>query len=73
MTNTVLLNKLIKKSGLKKSYIAKTLGIAIGTLSRKIANKQEFKASEMDTLCDLLGVESLEQKENIFFAEKVAK
>lgn len=73
MTNTELLNKLIEGSGLKKSYIAKVLDVAPSTLSRKIANEQEFKASEMNTLCDLLGIESLEEKEAIFFAEKVAK
>ena len=72
MTNTKELNKRIKKSGLKKSYIAITLGIAVSTLSRKISGKLDFKASEIDTLCNLLGIESLEEKEAIFFASEVA-
>ena len=72
MTNTGELNKRIDASGLKKSYIAKVLGIAVSSLSRKIANKQEFKASEIDALCNLLGIETLEEKEAIFFAVKVA-
>ena len=73
MTNTKELNKRIKDSGLKKSYIAKTLGMTLSTLSRKINNKLEFKASQMDALCELLGIESLEEKEAIFFAHEVDK
>ena len=67
MTNTELLNQRIDESGLKKSYIAKALGIRTDTLSRKINNEREFKASEINTLCDVLGIESLEEKEHIFF------
>lgn len=72
MTNTELLNQRIDESGLKKSYIAKALGIRTDTLSRKINNEREFKASEINTLCDILGIESLEEKEHIFFACEVA-
>lgn len=72
MTDKAKLNKLIKKSGLKKSYIAKVLGVAPCTLSHKISNRRDFKASEINTLCTLLGVETLEEKEAIFFAVKVA-
>lgn len=68
MTDTAKLNKRIEDSGLKKSYIAKVLGVADSTLSRKIANMQEFKASEIDTLCNILNIETLEEKEAIFFA-----
>ena len=72
MTNKELLNERIKKSGMKKSYIAKALGIAPGSLSRKIASQQDFKASEINALCKLLGIETPEEKEAIFFAAKVA-
>lgn len=72
MTNTELLNDRIDKSGLKKSYIAKALGIKPDTLTRKINNEREFKASEINALCDVLGIESLEEKEHIFFAVEVA-
>ncbi len=68
MTNTEKLNKRIEQSGLKKAHIAKSLGMAVSTLSRKISNKMDFKASEIDALCDVLGIESLEEKEAIFFA-----
>ena len=72
MTDTAKLNERIDAVGLKKSYIAKTLGIAASTLARKIANKQDFKIREIDTLCRILGIESLEEKEAIFFAAEVA-
>lgn len=68
MTNTAKLNDRIQQSGLKKSYIAKMLGIADATLARKINNAQDFKASEINALCELLGINSLEEKEAIFFA-----
>ena len=68
MTNTVKLNDYIQKSGLKKSHIAKVLGLADSTLARKINNAQDFKASEINVLCELLGINSLEEKEAIFFA-----
>jgi DNA transposition AAA+ family ATPase len=72
MTNTEKLNKYIEASGLKKSYIAKVLGVVDSTLARKINNAQDFKASEIEALCRLLNIESLEEKEAIFFAQEVA-
>lgn len=69
MTNTELLNKKIQESGFKKSYIAKAIGLksAYG-LAKKIRNETEFKAAEISMLCELLKIESLEEKERIFFA-----
>lgn len=72
MTNKELLNERIEKSGMKKSYIAKVLGMAPGSLSRKIASQRDFKASEINALCELLGIDTLEEKEAIFFNQKVA-
>ncbi len=68
MTNTAKLNEYIQATGLKKSYIAKVLGVADSTLARKINNAQDFRASEIGKLCELLGIDSLEEKETIFFA-----
>ena len=73
MTNTAKLNDRIKASGLKKRYIAKALGVVDATLSRKINNAQDFKTGEITILCNLLGIESLEEKEEIFFADEVGK
>lgn len=69
MTNTELLNKKIEESGYKRNYIAKAIGLksAYG-LSKKINNETEFKATEINALCELLKIDSLEEKERIFFA-----
>jgi hypothetical protein len=69
MTNTELLEQKISASGYKKSYIAKAIGLksAYG-LAKKIRNETEFKATEINALCVLLGIDSLEEKERIFFA-----
>lgn len=72
MTNTSLLELRIQKSGLKKSYIAKALNITPKTLANKIGNRCEFKASEIDALCKLLGINDPAEKEAIFFAKEVA-
>ena len=68
MTNTMLLNKKIDDSGYKRIYIAKAIGLksAYG-LAKKIRNETEFKASEINALCELLKIDP-EEKEAIFFA-----
>ncbi len=67
MTNKALLDKRIAKSGYKKSYIAKVLGITPETLSRKISNSSYFNINEMRALCELLGINTPEEKDLIFF------
>ena len=71
MTNTELLEKRIAQSGLKKSYIAKSIGLSPYGLTLKIQNENEFKASEIEKLCILLGIDDLEERSAIFFAPKV--
>ena len=71
MTNTALLEEKITKSGLKKSYIAKAIGLSSYGLTLKIRNTNEFKASEIEKLCILLGIDDLEERCAIFFASKV--
>ena len=70
MTNTVLLEEKITESGLKKSYIAKSIGLTPYGLTLKIRNINEFKASEIDKICIILGIDSPEERCNIFFARK---
>ena len=70
MTNTELLKDKIEQSGYKKSYIAKAIGLkSTYGLSLKINNETEFKASEINALCELLKIDSLEEKQRIFFAQ----
>lgn len=71
MTNTELLEEKILKSGLKKSYIAKVIGLTPYGLTLKVRNANEFKASEIEKLCNLLGITDLEERCAIFFASKV--
>ena len=71
MTNTALLEEKIIKSGLKKSYLAKAIGLSPYGLTLKIRNTNEFKASEIEKLCILLGIDDLEERCAIFFASKV--
>lgn len=68
MTNTALLEKKIDSSGLKKSYIAKEIGLSAYGLALKIRNTHEFKASEIEKLCVLLGISDIEERCAIFFA-----
>lgn len=72
MTNTNLLADRIQQSGLKKSYIAKVLGIDPKTLKNKLTGCTEFKESEMDAMWKLLGITDPAEKIAIFFAEEVA-
>ena len=69
MTDTKLLEEKIAASGYKKGYIAKAIGLksAYG-LSKKIKNENEFKAGEINALCEILKISSLKEKERIFFA-----
>ena len=68
MTNTTLLEEYIDKSGYKKGYIAETLGISRYTFTLKCKNKNEFKASEIETLCGLLNI-GIADRIKIFFAK----
>ena len=71
MTNTELLEEKITRSGLKKSYVAKAIGLSSYGLTLKIKNINEFKASEIEKLCILLGITDMEERCAIFFASRV--
>lgn len=73
MVNTEALEKKIRDQGIKKVFLAEKLGITSFGLSKKINNINEFKASEIQTLCELLNITSLKEKESIFFDSKVDK
>lgn len=68
MTNTALLKEYITKSGYKRSFIAKALGITSYGLALKVDNKSEFKANEIDILCKLLNI-GIRDRMRIFFAK----
>ena len=69
MTNTRLLNEVIQKSGLKKRYLAEKMGLSPYGLTLKINNDSRFYVDEVMTLCRLLNITSLTEKDKIFFSE----
>jgi hypothetical protein len=66
MTNAERLKECIKEKGLKYNYIAKQIGLSYYGLQKKINNKTEFKVSEMEAICLILGIDDIE-KRAIFF------
>ena len=71
MTNTAELNRLIEESAESKEGIASKLGISLSSLNNKIANRTEFKASEIDALQGILGLDT-HSVFAVFFASKVS-
>lgn len=67
MTDTKELEKMIAESGLKKSYIAKSLGLSRQGFKNKCENKNPFTSTEISILCKLLNITRLSDKERIFF------
>lgn len=68
MTNTKLLREKIDASGLKLSYIASQLWISPKALTMKIENQTQFKAAEIKRLSEILGIETAEEREQIFLS-----
>lgn len=73
MTDTIALKKKIAEAGLKQGYIAEKLGLTSYGLAKKINNETEFKATEIQAMCDILHITSLKEKESIFFKNMVDK
>lgn len=71
MTNRKLLEEAIQKSGLKKSHIARALGMSRPTFNSYMEGRQEFRVSHMNILCALLKID-YPQRESIFFGQSGA-
>lgn len=67
MTDTLMLELYIKKKGYTKKEVAKLLGLSFNGFMLKVNNVNEFKASEIKQLCDLLDLNDT----SIFFKDKV--
>jgi hypothetical protein len=72
MTNTELLEKKIAESGKKKIYLSEKVGLSLAGFRNCCTNKAEFKASQIQTLCEELNITSLKERHAIFFAESGA-
>lgn len=64
MTDTNKLKAKIMESGLTQEKVAKMLGISCQSLSYKINNKIDFKATEINNLCRILDISN---KDDYFF------
>lgn len=73
MVDTQKLCKRIDESGLKKYYIASKVGLTTYGLQKKINNQTQFKANEIEELCIILKIKTLEEKEKIFLQNMLAK
>ena len=71
MTDTAMLKEYIERSGLKQSYIAEKLGLSSYGFARKRDNVSEFLPSEINALCEILNIQSMEDRFAIFFTQKV--
>lgn len=67
MTNVELLSKAIKKSGLRRRFIADSLEMGYDSFYKKCNGKTQFKASEIKALSELLHL-SLEEMQEIFLS-----
>ena len=72
MTNTNLLEKKIRDSGLRIGFICEQLGISYPGFQKKLKNEggSEFKPSEIMVLAELLHL-TREEIDRIFFAAEV--
>ena len=68
MTNTALLEKLIKESGLKKGYLAKKANMSLAWLRACIKNEGEFREGQMAAIANELGITEPTLFMAVFFA-----
>ena len=68
MTNTKLLEKKIKESGKKISYLAEKCGLSYAGFRNCVTGKAEFKQSHIEILCNELDIKTLKERMAIFFA-----
>lgn len=71
MTDVKLLNDKIDESGLKRNFIADQLGITPQGFYLKTSGKNEFTASQIQKLCDILKITAQKEIKAIFFNKKV--
>ena len=72
MTNSELLEKKIRESGKKKGFLAKKVSLSLAGFYNCCNNKAEWKASQIDVLCDELNITDLNERQAIFFAKVVS-
>lgn len=72
MTDSTLLENIIESKGIKYYFLAEKIKMSYQSLRSKIDNKHEFKQSEIEKICEVLGIsDDLKLKNDIFFAKFV--
>lgn len=66
MANRKRLAEIIQSKGLKLEFVAKSIGISVGSMSNKMNGKTDFKLPEVQKLMELLGL-SISEAYDIFF------
>ena len=66
MINTELIKETIEKKGIKLKFIAGKIGISSTALRKKINNEHEFRVSEAVILCEVLGLDGIRLKNDVF-------
>ena len=66
--NVRKLKAAIVESGQLRDDLAEGLGMSRSAFSAKINGHREFSFKEAEALCQLLGIDSAEEKVKIFFA-----
>lgn len=69
MTDTKMLEAAIALSGIPKGVIAEKIGISRSAFFKKIRNENEFKATEIAKLQEILSLPA-EARNRIFFAKE---
>lgn len=67
MTNGKLLKEIAQSKQITLTRIAEAVGLSRQGLFKKIENRSEFKASEVEKISNLLGLTE-QQRKAIFFA-----
>jgi transcriptional regulator with XRE-family HTH domain len=66
LVQTNLLKGRIVASGLSRKELASKAHMSESTLSDKINGKRSFTTDEVEIICDVLGIDTCEDKVNIF-------
>jgi hypothetical protein len=68
VANTLYLEEEIKKSGLKKAYLAKLCGMTRQSFTSKCKDPSSFTAAQVSILCKELKITQVTRQRQIFFA-----
>lgn len=72
MLNRKLLEERIRQKGVKKKFLAESIGVSRTTFCALLRNETEFKASQIRVLCEILDIKDDATLTAIFFAHNGA-